>query len=519
MSSLTSLGRLGTFPNGRNGLSMSTTSCNVGAHPINWYAPMNQNHPVIAMNLYRLHNNRFEHVGLSWLKHGFLSTNSSGCGSCQQPPGGGNQLGLNCTDTYGTGNNGDRTYLGERKEVNPFTGYWECRGSWFSNYVDDCVRRNNSGSVTNAVDHRLEVLDADLNVAGAEFLYEAYYILQNDVDKYNNIGYRRSTVNWTGSQWSFNNNTAAIVRAPALTYWDPNAQIATPRTEGDAWVGVKVLDLGGGNYRYLYVVYVHDLDRQIREFSVPVLAGANVSNIAFRDVDQDAGNNWAGTYANGKVTWSTQTHAQNPNANSLKYSSAYNFEFDADVAPAAGPTTVMLGQFKPGTVPYLLRAQLQAPLAGSVGPTAYQVLFGVEQPGAGLLDLLDNDGSRLLVREAPPLGLGTPSTHVEVTSVASIETPSALKFGLISSTTGIPASAVTQRISMFDYQANQWVVVDTRPATSSDQLVEVTPSNPARFIQPGTRTMRTRVALIDPGTLFSFGWLMRVDQVVWTITR
>jgi hypothetical protein len=516
MASLTSLGRLGTFPNGTNGLSMSTTSCNVGSFPIEWRAPMQVDHPVIAMNLYRVHNNRFEHIGLSWLKHGFLSTNSPGCGSCQQPPGGGGQLGINCTDTYGTGNNGDRQYLGERREVNPFTGAWECRGSWFSNYVDDCVRRNGSSSVSDPVSHRLEVRDADLNVAGAEFYYEAYYILKNDVDKYNQIGYRKATASWSGSQWSFS-TTTNIVRAPALTVWDPNAQIALPRTEGDAWVGVRVIDLGGGMYRYLYALYVHDLDRQIREFSVPVLAGANVTNIAFRDVDQDPNNNWTGTYANGMVTWSTQTHAQNPNANSLKYSTVFNFEFDADVAPAGAPGEKVLGQFKPGNVPYRLRASVQGPLAGHIFPSSVQTLFG---NGVGTNDdIKDAEGMTYNVQEAPPVALGAPSAHVEVKSTASIENPSSIKFGLRSSTTAAPATSVTQRIQLFDYVANSWVTVDTRPASASLQSIEITPANPTRFIQPSTREMKARIAMFDPGTLFSFGWQMRIDEVKWILTR
>ena len=53
VQSLQSVGRVGTYPNGRNGLSMSTTACNVGSDNIPWFAPMNVAHPVIAMNLYR----------------------------------------------------------------------------------------------------------------------------------------------------------------------------------------------------------------------------------------------------------------------------------------------------------------------------------------------------------------------------------------------------------------------------------------------------------------------------------
>jgi len=194
-------GRVGTFPNGRNGLTMSTTSCNVGTVNVPWNAPMQTQHPVIAMNLYRQLNGRFEQVGWSWLKHGFFATNSSGCGSCQNP-GTGALLGVNCSDTYGTGNNSDRTYLGGRDEVNPFTGVWTCQGSWFSNFQNDCTRRNPGVATLDAVDHRLDVLDSDMGNAGARYFYEAYYITANDINTYNNIGSRETSMSWNGSAWN-----------------------------------------------------------------------------------------------------------------------------------------------------------------------------------------------------------------------------------------------------------------------------------------------------------------------------
>jgi hypothetical protein len=82
--------------------------------------------PVIAQNLYRLAGGRFEQIGMSWLKHGFLSTNSPNA-ACnpQQPcagaPFGGDQLGVGCTDTYTGSLNGHRP-AGMRSEVNATTG-------------------------------------------------------------------------------------------------------------------------------------------------------------------------------------------------------------------------------------------------------------------------------------------------------------------------------------------------------------------------------------------------------------
>lgn len=358
MGSLTSVGRIGTFPTGRNGLSMSTTSCNVGTQDITWNAPMATTHPVICMNLYRVMNGRFEQVGMAWLKHGFLATNSTDptCGTCQNP-GTGTRLGPGCTDTYGTGNNSDRRYLGPREEMNPFTGKWTCEGSWFSNYVNDCTRRN-TGSGLDAIAHRLEVDDADLNVTGAEFWYEAYYINEFESNKYNQIGYRKATPTWNGTTWTFSTNTTMTL-GPAINVWGDMRSTATPRTEGDVIVAAKTRDLGNGNTRYDYAVYVHDLDRQVREFSIPIEAGISVSNIGFRDIDKDPSNDWTSAFADGKVTWQTQTFQVNPNANSLKYGRVFNFWFDASSTPI--PATATVGQFKPGIVETALAADTRAP--------------------------------------------------------------------------------------------------------------------------------------------------------------
>lgn len=361
LSSLSSLGRTGTYPNGRNGLSMSTTSCNYGTIDIPWFAPMSENHPVICMNLFRIMNGRFEQIGASWLKHGFLSTNSGGCGSCQHP-GTGTLLGPGCSDTYGTGNNGDRRYLGPRDEVNPLTGRWTCTGSWFSNYVMDCTRRN-TGSGLDEVAHRLEVADGDLNVTGAEFYYEAYYINQNETNMYNQVGYRKAVPSWTGSMWNFS-TTTTMVLSPAINVYGDMRATAQPRTEGDVIVAVKTTNLGSGRYKYDYAVYNFTLDRQVRSFTVPMLPGLNVTNIGFRDIDASIANDWVGSYDGSKIIWQTETFSQNPQANSLKYGTVYNFWFEVDAAPTT--TCLDLGLFKPGTTQSLIASITGPPMPPTI---------------------------------------------------------------------------------------------------------------------------------------------------------
>jgi hypothetical protein len=63
------------------------------------------------------------------------------------------------------------------------------------------------------------------------------------------------------------------------------------------------------------------------------------------------------------VTWSSETLAQNANANALRWGTLYNFRFDSTQAPTAATATV--GFFKTGQP---ITVAIQAPTAGSCSP-------------------------------------------------------------------------------------------------------------------------------------------------------
>lgn len=476
--------KVGTYPNGRTGLTMSTTSCNVGSVNIPWNAPMQTTHPVIALNLYRLLNGKFEHVGWSWLKHGFLSTNSNGCGTCQNP-GTGSLLGLNCSDTYGTGNNGDRTYLGGRDEVNPFTGVWTCQGSWFSNYINDCTRRNPGAVTLDAVDHRLDCLDSDLGNPGARYFYEAYYITPNDINTYNNLGSREATLSWNGSSWTIT-TTSAMLPGPAINRWGELRSTAQPQTEGDVIVGLQTTDLGGGMWRYEYAVYNHNLDRQVRTFAVPVPFGATVQNVGFRDIDRDANNSWTAVQNDDTITWSSPEFGQ-AGANPLKYSSVFNFRFDANVSPASTSTT--LGLHKPGTL-QSLAAATRGPLVLDA-PVSFSFENGAPRSG-NLFSLKYADGNRLVVR--PTLLSSRSKTGISTSNYAPAGAITQIILGVRSSNTLASAGGATQTIELWNWSTQAYELLDTRDASLTDSTALITvASNASRFVDPATREVRARI--------------------------
>ncbi len=336
----------GVFPNGRQSMSISTTSCNVGTVSVPWQQAMDPDHPGIAMQLHRELGDRFEQVGVSWIKHGFFSTNQSTCGACSTPGGPSNQLGVNCSDTYGTSNNSDPMWLGPRSEWNAFNVAWEPCGSFFDGLPVDCIRNENGSSFANKVDHRLEAFDADLGLAGATYYYEAMYLVQGDVNKANNIGSRKASMIWTGSIWDIVTATGSnsLVVGPAINRWaaaDVLTQAGLAPGDGDVIVGVNTIDLGGGLWRYEYAVFNWNLDRKLRSFAVPT-AGGSVSSPYFHDIDDLPANDWVASVAGGNVTWEFPDVVL-PGvkvAGALEFLTLYNFGFTSDVAPGDRDATV-----------------------------------------------------------------------------------------------------------------------------------------------------------------------------------
>jgi hypothetical protein len=147
--------------------SLGTNACNIGDLPVIWIQGGTQ-HPVIAQNIYRLKNGRFEQIGQSFLKHSFQSLNSPGCATCVQPPMGGAQLGVGCSDVYGAGYNGSQGNLGRRSTVNPTTGVF----SWPP-----------PPPATDAIGQRLQVFTSDIDPSlnqGALYFGEAQYVTADD---------------------------------------------------------------------------------------------------------------------------------------------------------------------------------------------------------------------------------------------------------------------------------------------------------------------------------------------------
>ena len=385
---------------GRVGLALGTDACNKGTVDVDWIALPSNDHPVIPQNLYRMsggadNTQQFEQIGQSWGKHAFGAAMSNSCGfGCNGVDG--DHLGSGCSDVYGPDLNGLQTAIGSRAWVNPFTG----------NFPTGNTANDHTGHVHDITSHRILVDVNDLNTSlnpGATYFAEAQYVVPHEYtwcqshpgqcNMYNNASYSQYSVTGVNEPFTFSPVGATVQEQPAIMAWTGatvNQIEPDPGNDGIWFMGFKVTNPTAGVWHYEYALYNENLDRGIQSFSVPVGPGVNISNIRFHAPPQhpgfahdgtqgDAGYSstpWNVTQDASSITWSTETFAQNQNANAIRFGTLYNFRFDADQAP--NPADATIGFFKTGSP---MMVAIQAP-AGVGTPTPTPTASSTPTPTA-----------------------------------------------------------------------------------------------------------------------------------------
>ncbi len=346
------------------GYAIGTRSCNRGNTPLNWCADTSgcapgagpQDHPVIAQNLYRLKNGRFDQIGMSWVKHGFLALNSpvAGCAgaggqSCTNPNQDGPQLFVGCTDPYTASLNGSRP-LGRRSEVDAADGTFPAPSS--------------PGGPYTVYDQRIKVATTDVDAAsnpGALYFAEAQYVAKDDAaagNAFNNASYRRVTVGGSPT-YPLTMTGTFFEQQPAINAWkaqDPSVMLVhadSPHEPLERYdIARKVTELGNGMWHYEYAVHNLNSDRAARSFTVELPNSALFTNVGFKGIQHHSGepyavDDWTASTTANSITWSTADFATNPNAHALRWGTMFNFWFDAD-EPPTGSLAHTLGLFKAG---------------------------------------------------------------------------------------------------------------------------------------------------------------------------
>jgi hypothetical protein len=387
---LSGLAQFGSSSGTQVGLAVGTDSCNPGVQNLDWFANPANDHPVIPQNLYRMsggatNDERFEQIGQSSVKHAFTAASSNTCGfGCNGVSG--TQLGSGCSDLYSASLNSGPT-LGSRAWINPFTGAYPRNDSQTPN-------NSHTGHTHLGPSHRILVEMSDLVPAsnpGATYWAEGQYVTPHEYvwcqahpgecNMYNNVSYHRYNVTNSASPFTFSSVGSTVRETPAIRAWTGatfNQVEPVPGVDGIGLVGYKVTNPSAGVWHYEYAVYNENLDRAFQSFSVPLGPGVTVSNIGFHAPPQHPGWTFDGTVGNtgysstpwtpvqaaGSLSWSSETFAQNQNANAIRWGTLYNFRFDSNSPPQTVSATI--GFFKTGTP---INVGIQGPSSSTASPT------------------------------------------------------------------------------------------------------------------------------------------------------
>ena len=316
----------------------------------------NDQHPFLIWNLYRLDpDGRIAQIGRSGVKHAFIALNT-GCG-CEDSQ----TLGRGCSDVYAAANNDSIYVLGPRSEIDPATVRWGRCGAIDDNEVSppnpdlggcDGVRDSVPDTPWG---YRLAVRESQLDPAlhpGSRYLFEAWYLVRDDADIDNAMGYIEIAPHWTGIWNVPAAPDATFHRGPAIDAWamrgeDGPMQHTTviDDARGRARLSVRVRDLGYGRWRYDYALMNFSFAQTVTAGTepnlrvvanpgvaglvVPLAANGQARDITFDDGDLDAGNDWTNAREPLALSW----HAQG--ARTLDWGTLFRFSFTADAPPVA----------------------------------------------------------------------------------------------------------------------------------------------------------------------------------------
>lgn len=333
---------------GERAYSFATSICNNGPF-ISFWDPPTGVHPVSTSNLYVIRDGLLRQIGMSWAFHEMVSSELD-CGPCGGAAA--TDLGVRCR-TYSThATNGQQGLLFRRSEVNATTGAFTFPG-------DPSGEGGELGQ-------RLRVQDSEITPGYAKYYVETMFVARDDAitgTPLNNAAWRNLVFLNNDIRQPFpqsNMGSGSVMAAWRLygdddIHEDPEVMLDEALVDGWYTVGSRIQNIGGGRWRYMYVVHNLDSDRAARALSVPITPPTVAGDLRFHDPEYHSGEiwdnaDWTGSIGLDVVRWeSPATFAQDPNTNALRWATAYSFVLEADALPVVD--SVLVEMFKPGDEP------------------------------------------------------------------------------------------------------------------------------------------------------------------------
>lgn len=263
----------------------------------------NDQHPYLVWNMYRLDpDGSLLQIARSGLKHAFATANL-GCHPEANCPYNGQILGRACSDLYDAGSNDAPGALAPRREVVPATGQWGRCGSVFDDILNDgseapgCDGINDAPPADDCYRYRMVARESDIDPAlhpGARWFIDAWYVVRDDVDIFNSMGWREIHPTWRGDlfppRWH-PGTPGAFTSGSILDLWHAEAPPGTQSLrsllatdEGNLLLVTRVQPDGDG-YLYRYALKNLDYSRAVTAGSEPDLVLLQNSGLASARLD------------------------------------------------------------------------------------------------------------------------------------------------------------------------------------------------------------------------------------------
>ncbi|MBS1716033.1 MAG: hypothetical protein JST30_17030 [Armatimonadetes bacterium] len=128
--------------------------------------------------------------------------------------------------------------------------------------------------------------------------------------------------------------------------------------------------------------------------------------------------------------------------------------------------------------------------------------------------LVSSDDDRLVVQMGPKLSFYDAPLDLQFDALCSTDTPSVL---LLDLETKANAAGLVQYVEMFEWQSGQWVTLDVRPVSTTDQTTQLNIPTCWRFAKPGTGQMRLRYWVSNIGPVTIPNWKVSIDKLNWDV--
>jgi len=316
----------------------------------------------------------------------------------------------------------------------------------------------------------------------------------------NGNGQRTSEVSWSGSTGGWYNGSLGSPNFNVLPSWQKGSGV--PTTINHRLVPDIGMHSQSGSDQAFYIFY-----------------GGQLSAIA--------GTSCASPWFTSGLSTLEQRLAANGQTkrfgriNDLIYSENERSDVWYDITTGSGNGTLPNGQASNPTTNWDFVTGWGAPnfdgwynalSTSTVAPSSFTILTGSLVSG-NLASLANNDSNYLVVNQGVVASSAIPPVQVVVQGVSTLASVSSLKFDLVAHT----SSSLQQTIQLYDWTTLTYVTVSTTASTTSDSTIEVTASNPNRFIQSGTHLVQAKIAYLQTGPVTSSPWSADLNQTVWKV--